>query len=156
MNINDQLKELAKQITVATDSFDEPDPRIIIAKKRLNGKDARAFNYEGMVECKTDELDIRVSPPYIDRSLRFMDMLIKSLHIRDHEIIFRNGETYALVKRDKVKIKFHELTKRVVVNDRNWSNSELRPTGILCCKTGSFTPREWKDSAKDPGRKLKI
>jgi hypothetical protein len=148
------LQKLAKQITVPADSFDKPDPLIIIAKQRLKGNDARAYQFEGMVQCKGDEHDIRVSPAYTDRALRFMDALIKTLRTRQHDIIFRSEETYALVKGDNIKIKFHELTKRVVINDRDWGNSELRPTGLLCCKTGSFTPKEWKDSAKDPDRRV--
>jgi hypothetical protein len=153
--IDNPVKKLAKKIKeVVKDRLSTPDPLIVVARQRLTGKEATAYNYVGMVECKRDELDIRVAPANVTRALLFMDALVKTLRARHHEIHFRNGETYAIVKGDDIKIRCHELAKRVRVNDRNWGNTELHPTGILSFKAGNFTPREWKDSAKDPACKL--
>ncbi len=154
-NTSDPVKKLVKEIKgIVIDQLTPTDPLIITARKRLLGKEAGAYNHVGMVECKGDVLEIRVAPANIDRALRFMDVLIKTLRTRHHEISFRNRETYALVKGDDIKIRCHELAKRVVVNDRSWGNTELHPTGILAFKAGNFTPREWKDSTKDPLRRL--
>lgn len=151
----DPIKKLKKEIKgIVIDQLTHPDPLIASARKHLSGKEARSYSHVGMVECKGDKLEIRVAPANIDRALRFMDMLIKTLRTRHHEISFRNGETYVIVKGDDIKIRCHELAKRVVVNDRSWRNTELHPTGILAFKAGNFTLREWKDSTKDPARRL--
>jgi hypothetical protein len=152
---NDPVKKLVNEIKgIVIDQLTPPDPLIVTARKRLMGKESRAYNHVGMVECKGDELEIRVAPSNIDRALRFMDVLIKTLRARNHDIHFRNRETYANVKGESIKIRCHELAKRVVVNDRSWGNRELHPTGILAFKAGNFTPREWKDSANNPDRRL--
>lgn len=139
---------------IANDFLTPPDPLIVSAKKNLTRKEATSYNHVGMVECKGDELEIRVSPENIDRALRFMDVLIKTMRTRQYEIKIHNGDTYAIVKGYDIKIRCHELSRRVVANDRRFSSSELHPTGLLSFKAGNFTPKEWKDSAKDAARKL--
>lgn len=154
-NFIEPVRNIANEIkAIVIDPFAPFDPLIVVAKKRLKGNDCGSCNHVGMLETKMDELDIRVTPALVDRALRFVDVLIKTLRARHHSIGFRNGDTYALVKGDDIKIRCHELSKRVVVKDSRFSSSELHPTGLLAFKAGNFTPREWKDNASNPARRL--
>lgn len=149
------LKNWAKEITIEVPlQLSSPDPLIVAAKKRLTGKEAVAYYYAGMVECKQDELDIRVAPVNLERALRIMDALIKELRARQYEIYFRTGETYSKVKGEELKFALHEKGKRVTVTDRNWNRTELHPTGLLSIKVGRYSSKVWEDSAKNPGRRL--
>jgi hypothetical protein len=78
-----------------------------------------------------------------------MDTLFKALRTRGHEVILKNGSTYAVIKGQDIKIFFCEKLKRIIVTDARWNNSEYHPTDILAFKLDGYYGKEWKDG-KDP------
>ena len=142
------LKRLMKEMNFKVPiELNAPDLLIIAARKRLKGDEAWAFmNYKGVVECRTGELAIRVSPGNVTRALIFMDTFIKALRKRKHDIQIRNDDTFAIVQGQDIKISFSEKMKRVKMTDNKWERTELHPIGILCFRVEGYHGKEWKDS----------
>lgn len=122
-----------------------PDKLIIAAKNNLLGQKPDSHTYLGRVCCSRDNLDIRVSKDHVLRALRFMDTLIKALRVRGHDVIIRNGDTYAIVEEHDFKILLREKNKRQIVKDGNWNSTVFHPLGILYFQFYGYPQREWKD-----------
>lgn len=140
------VKQLVKEIKLAVpEKLISPDPLIVAAKQRLSGKDVRG-PHPGIIGCRSDELDIEVAPKHVNRALLFMDALIKALRARQHDIKIENWKTYVVVHGEKLQLKIREKMKRVVINDRDWGNTELQATEQLCFRVDGYYGREWTDS----------
>lgn len=146
----ESLSFLTKQIKndpalslIVPDKLSHPDKLIIEARQHLTSKDT--FIYQGMVSRSRDGLDIKVTPKNINRALLFMDTLIKALRARKHEIILKNGFTYASIKEQEFRICFREKTKRVIVPGKHYDSSEYHPVNILYFKYDGYSSKEWKD-----------
>jgi hypothetical protein len=126
------------------DKLTNPDKLIIAARESLNRKDSYA--HHGLISCHRGELDIRVTKENIPRALRFMDVFIKAMRTRGHEITIENDSTYAVVKTQKLEISLREKTKRIPGTER-WQTSDYQPTGQLVFKLDeTFYDREWMDA----------
>lgn len=146
----ESLSVLTKQIKsdpalsfTVPDRLSHPDRLIIEARQYLTNKDT--FIYQGMVSSSRDGLDIKVTPKNINRALLFMDTLIKALRARKHEIILKNGFTYAIIKEQEFRIFFRGKTKRVIVPGKHYDSSEYHPVNILYFKYDGYSSKEWKD-----------
>ena len=100
----------------------------------------------GLISTERGNLYIRVSKVTIDRGLRLMDTLIKSLQVRGHQIRSTNEATEIIINNQKLKISLREKTKRIPGKEQ-WSYSEYQPTGTLVLKLDEiFHYKEWSDS----------
>lgn len=125
------------------DKLINPDKLIIAARESLNRKDSYA--HHGLISCQRGEIDIRITKENISRALRFMDVFIKAMRARGHEIIVENDSTYAVVKTQQLEISLREKTKRIPGTDR-WQTSDYQPPGQLVFKLDkTFYDREWMD-----------
>jgi len=139
---NEIENDLKSKLSVP-EKLTNPDKLIIAARESLNSKDRYVHN--GLVSCQRGELDIRAAKPSVARALRFMDIFIKGLRARGHDIIIDNDATYAIVNTQKLKISFREKTKRIPGSDR-WQTFEYIPTGILIFKLDKVCyDKEWMD-----------
>lgn len=136
------------------DRLTKPDTLIIAAQKDLKAKPPNNYyrNTKNIIYTGKGILSIEVAKENIPRSLRFMDTFIKLLKQRGHQIKVE-GETYAIIKGEKIKLRFREVLKRITTKHPkySWSNSELLPSGILSIKIEvEFNEKEWRDSTKVP------
>lgn len=131
----------------------KPDILVIEARESLARKNADSNSrhiglnysrYKGMIETKSDELRIRVSPANVGRALRFFDAFIKLLRARKHNIIFEYGNTCALIDDEKFEISLREKYIKAKSND-SWQSYEYVPSGIMAFKLESYPYKEWKD-----------
>jgi hypothetical protein len=61
-----------------------------------------------------------------------MNTLIKILRARNHDVIIEGNETYAVIFREKLPIKFKEKVKIIYETDKyGWRNHKFYTTGIL-------------------------
>ncbi len=74
-----------------------------------------------------------------------MDTLIKALKARGHDILIRNGATYAVVEEHDFKIFLREKNKKEIKKEGNWDRIIYLPTGILSFQIYGYPHREWKD-----------
>jgi hypothetical protein len=120
-----------------------PDRLTMQAEKILREKAKASKHYDGFVYC-WEALTIKVSKSTIDRALCFMDVLIKALKKRGHEIIVDN-ETYVVIAGEKLKVSLREKQKQVEVN-KPFQKYDFVFTGKLVFKLdeiGHF--KEWED-----------
>src|SRR4051812_16604862 len=74
------------------DKLIEPEKLVVAGGERLNRKDQYVNN--GLVWSGRENIDISVTRPNISRALRFMNTLIKALHVRGHYVHVTNSDTY--------------------------------------------------------------
>ena len=140
------LNDLKTTLTVPG-KLTKPDQLTITAQKSLESRGHLSIR-NFLLTTGYGELDIKVTYKFIGRSLRFMDTLIKALRSRGHEIIFRNGQTYALIEETEIEIGLRETTKRIPRADQKYG-SDFVPTGILCFKMKIISlQKEWLDGTQ--------
>jgi hypothetical protein len=127
LSVPERLNSIDKRILQARNSFAE-------RKKYLNN---------GLISAGIDRLDMKVSPGNVARALRIMDVLIKNLELRGHSVVV-SGDTYVMVKDEKMKILLRERLKIGEKTER-WGSHNYIPTGKLYFKLDSYPQREWKD-----------
>jgi hypothetical protein len=145
------IKQLQKQIqnsvskkALKINVSSRPDKLVIAARETLINWAKGRWN-SGMLSTGRDEIKIAVTSGLIERALNFMDMFIKTLRERRHDILIRKGETYVIVHGTEIKIVLRERTVRVSNPDRKYG-SDYKPTGILYLKMDNyFHYKEWDD-----------
>ncbi|WP_282035440.1 hypothetical protein [Aquimarina algiphila] len=140
----------SKEISLnVPDRLSNPDPLIKKVKEDLKNKKVNKWgNTNGLIDSSNGVVNICVAKPNIPRALRFMDTFIKLIKKRGHHIEFNNG-TCVVINDEYLKIRFREVSKRVVVNENNWERSELVPSGILSLRLDDGYPeKQWRDSEK--------
>ncbi|HUM50618.1 MAG TPA: hypothetical protein PK431_02345 [Chitinophagales bacterium] len=123
-----------------------PDKLIIAAKDELTRKDKYVDN--GLVSCRYEGLDIKVSKQNISRALLIMDTLIKALQARNHEIKINNRETYVVIMKQEVELSLREKTKKVPNTRSNWPDNDYIPTGIFILRID----RRWRGKEFTDGK----
>ena len=133
---------------IVPDRLTPPDELILDAKTAMEEwRRSEYYRSPDLLDASREGLDIRVSFQNVGRALRFMDTLIKGLRARGHQIRIRN-HTFAVVLEEEIRIAFRERTRKVLVNDNNWSRSEFHPTGILAFQIEAYPRSEWKDGTR--------
>ena len=120
------------------------------AKRVLDKKKSIYFsgNYVGMRSTDRETINIMVSETNIERSLYFMDSLIKLLKARKHQLIVENNSTYAVVYGEKLNIRLKEKSKVVYdTNEFGREERQLHPNGKLAFifYIHSYYQKEWVD-----------
>jgi hypothetical protein len=121
----------------------KPDKLIKEARTSLREKKNRS-SYHGVITCSG--LNIIVSPKNVGRALKFMDILIKVLHQRGHDIHVNYKTTDVIVFGERLKIRLQEKLKQVVIKDSNWI--QYHANGILSFKIGDYHVAEFHDGIK--------
>ncbi|WP_153042738.1 hypothetical protein [Rufibacter ruber] len=122
----------------------DPDKLIIAAKVQLEKKDT--YLRDGLLSIYGEYLNIRISPANINRALRFMDALVKSLKLRGYQIRITRYSTLAVVEGEEFEISLREKLTRIIEKTTRWGSHSYAPSGILIFKIGpNYRSKEWRD-----------
>jgi hypothetical protein len=81
---------------------------------------------------KNKLLAIYVSPGMLCRALQIMDLIIKLLRFKGHDIIVEQSDTFAVINAERISISLRERNRRVeYVNDYKHLTRDNHPTGSL-------------------------
>jgi hypothetical protein len=106
-----------------------PDKLIVNMKECIEDRQNRKWDQPP--KKKYEELiNINVSKENLSRALRFMDSFIKVMRNRGHKVYVEGG-TFVILGDEKVSLYLRDLSKRIIVEEKNWTRSELIPTGKL-------------------------
>jgi hypothetical protein len=142
-----EIKEDKRLNLKVPERLSNPDILVTKAKQSLAEKH-KSWKFEGMIHTTGENLDIRVSPQNVERSLRFMDAFIKISRGRGHDILVANGGTYLVVKEQRIKVSCREISKKIVVKEKYGDRTQYHPTGLLGFKSEGYSYGEWKDGKK--------
>ncbi|MBW8331102.1 MAG: hypothetical protein K0M40_03695 [Prolixibacteraceae bacterium] len=129
---------------IVPERLSNPDPLIIQAQNTLVIEKRKSFNFKGVVETKSGELNIRVAPSNVGRTLRFMDTFIKLLRSRNHDITRKNGVVCALIYGEEIEFCIREKIK-ITYTQEKYPTREYHPNGILSFIIGRYNTKEWKE-----------
>ncbi len=124
------------------------NPDILITQTKdtiLNPGDYKTGYKSPSGFSRWEVLRIDVRKDNLGRALRFMDTLIKALKGRNHEIKISGRGTCVIIYGEEVRVNCREKNKRIIVQGKYGSTSELVPTGILTFNMEGIYPKEWKD-----------
>lgn len=121
------------------------DKLIKEARKSLQSKKHNRFYYSGIYNTSTNEIDIRVSPKNVGRSLRFMNTLIKLFRARGHEIKINHNKTCVVIEGQEINIRLTEKLKRIIIPGKYYNTSELHPTGSLSFRFDDYFEKHLTD-----------
>ena len=155
-NVIVEYHKLIKQITEDTSlSFDVPErlsnPDILIVEAK-NDFDSRKHEkyaiYRGIMSTSSGIVSVSVAPKNSNRALRIMDIIIKLLKQRGHNVIVKGNTTFAVVKGEEIKIRLREKLKMIVTKNEkySWNNTDYVPTGILSFKIDEYPEKEFNDT----------
>ncbi len=91
-----------------------------------------------------DSLNLQVSPKSLDRSLLFMDTLIKALKARGHIVEHESRKTFVTIREQKIEISFREKLKALPPKDK-YSSRDMQPTGVFSFRADIKYLKEWID-----------
>lgn len=100
---------------------------------------------------KSKLLAVFVSPEMLWRALNIIDLLLKGLRFKGHELIVEQRHTYVAIAGEKIQISVGEKNRRVeFINNYGHTSKDLHPTGVLYLKKegSSIDSKEWKDGPK--------
>jgi hypothetical protein len=122
-----------------------PDPLIISVKADLLKKKDDEWN-RGFVRSSRGELAINVSNKNIERALRFMDSLIKTIKSRGHKISLKNGYPHIDIEGELIEVCCREKLVRVIVKGKYYDRTEYKSKELLSLKiVESYSNKEWVD-----------
>lgn len=96
-------------------------------------------------------LDIRVAPENLPRAVLFMDVLIKALRLKGHQLVLDKHDMFALVDGEKIGFSLRERNKKVQYeNEFKRFQTDTHPAGVLYLKKEgrSYESKEWKGGPK--------
>lgn len=128
------------------DKLTNPDKLVIAARDELTRKDK--YEDKGLVSCRYEGLDIKVSKQNISRVLLIMDTLIKSLQARNHEIKIKYRETFVRIMNQEIELSIREKTKKVPNTTGKWPDNFYMPTGVFILRID----RRWRGKEFTDGR----
>ncbi|MDQ6756987.1 MAG: hypothetical protein M3004_08625 [Bacteroidota bacterium] len=145
LSLQNEIEENLKSKLIVPERLSNPDKLINAVKDSMSTRRVDDSLYISTVRSWRDELDIRVGKLNLGRALRFFDTLIKALRARGHDVLIKNGDTYAVIDEQDFKILFREKMKKVVTKDGSWDRMVYHPTGILSFQVYRYPNKEWKD-----------
>ena len=108
-------------------------------------KSLNHFNIKGLLNTSPGVLNITVAPQSVKRALLFMDIFIKAIQKRGHQIILKEG-TKVVIDDVLLDIGVRERLKRTIVKGTHWDTTELNPSNILSLRLDTYPPVEWTDT----------
>ncbi|HZX74477.1 MAG TPA: hypothetical protein VFE57_08655 [Cyclobacteriaceae bacterium] len=140
--VNLTLKEIDPNYSTLKDySFEK---FVISTKEAVN----KHWEIKNKYSDKSLLLDVHVSPETLCRALLIMDLLIKAVRYKGHQILIEGNKTFVVINDERIQISIGEKSRRVEYdNDYNGVNRDLHPIGVLYIKkeAPSYRSREWKD-----------
>lgn len=128
--------------------LENPLAVIVETQKYLTKKDK--YSYYQSRKDDAPYISVQVtSKELIDRSLLFLDTLLKQFIARGHEVLSENWGTKVIIQKHSIPIRMRESYNRVKKKNPKWYDSEDKvANGILCFQIDeSYKKVEWKDSA---------
>ena len=128
--------------------LENPLAVIVETQKYLTKKDK--YSYYQSRKDDAPYISVQVtSKELIDRSLLFLDTLLKQFISRGHEVLSENWGTKVIIQKHSIPIRMRESYNRVKKKNPKWYDSEDKvANGILCFQIDeSYKRVEWKDSA---------
>lgn len=128
--------------------LENPLAVIVETQKYLTKKDK--YSYYQSRKDDAPYISVQVtSKELIDRSLLFLDTLLKQFIARGHEVLSENWGTKVIIQKNSIPIRMRESYNRVKKKNPTWYDSEDKvANGILCFQIDeSYKRVEWKDSA---------
>ena len=128
--------------------LENPLAVIVETQKYLTKKDK--YSYYQSRKDDAPYISVQVtSKELIDRSLLFLDTLLKQFIARGHEVLSENWGTKVIIQKHSIPIRMRESYNRVKKKNPKWYDSEDKvANGILCFQIDeSYKRVEWKDSA---------
>jgi hypothetical protein len=125
------------------------DPLVANAGKALSDSKNKSWKFEGMRDSSGDSLAIVVEPKMKSRALIFMDLFIKVLRSRGHDVDVQSDATYAVIGKVRGKVQLKERSRAIVEEDgSNWPRKRFVPTGILAFKADMWRSFECVDGKR--------
>lgn len=133
---------------IVPERLNNPDKLIIAVKDDLYKKELWNKT-EDVAFSSGNQIDVRVNPVNIGRTLRFMDTLVKAIRARGHEIKIEKDKTYIVVNGEGIQCCFREKLKRVIIPEKNYNYSKTIASGVLSFRVEeSYHVKEWVDGKK--------
>lgn len=117
---------------------------------------------EGIVKDDWRELDkyyekskllaVHVSGEVLSRALRIIDMLIKVLRFKGHDLVVERHQTFVVIDGEKIQVSIGEKTKRVeYIDEHNRAAKEHHPSGVLYLRKegSSYSAKEWREGPRN-------
>ena len=141
-----EIKSELKETIIFPEKLTRPNQLIIDAKNDLKIKEpSYYYNIKGLLNTSTGILNITVAPQNVKRALLFMDIFIKAVQKRGHNVITKEG-TKVEIDTVQLSIGLRERLKRTVVKGKHWDSTELNPSGILSLRLDAYPAVEWTDT----------
>lgn len=100
---------------------------------------------------KSQLLAVYVSGEVLSRALRIMDMLIKVLRFKGHDLVVEKHQTFVVIDQERIQICIGEKTKRIeYLDEQNRPATDHHPSGALYLrKEGrSYDAKEWREGPR--------
>lgn len=123
------------------------DKMVLKAKETLT-RSISEYRNSKFHRTHQDDISIEVTKDNIERSLRFMDTLIKLMRERGHDVFVKEGKTIVKVFGEEIPIRLREKTKMTKIkSEYSFYNTEYSPTGLLIfvIDIRSYKRKEWVD-----------
>jgi hypothetical protein len=141
-----ELKTILKNTIIFPEKLTKPSQLIIDAKNDLKTKEPSYIHHiKGLLNTSSGILNITVAPQTVKRALMFMDIFIKALQKRGHNIIIKEG-TKIVIDNIELGIGLRERLKRKIVKGTYYDSTELYPSNILSLSLYVYPAKEWSDT----------
>jgi hypothetical protein len=144
------IKRILNQIDPARDLPDYSFDKLIFSTREGIVKDhwqERDKYYE-----KSKLLAVHVSGEVLSRALRIIDMLMKVLRFKGHDLVVEKHQTFVAIDGEKIQISIGEKTKRVeYIDEHNRPAKDHHPSGVLYLRKegSSYDAKEWREGPRN-------
>jgi hypothetical protein len=152
---NNSLRATSELLQLQKEIENDPNLSLSVPEKLMTPDKLTSELKEALLERESyssdhrlrawDQLKVVVTKANIPRALQIIDTIIKGLKARGHDIVNKNGETCVVIFEEEIKVSLREQAKRVAVQGKYDTHSELQSTGILTFNIDGFYKKEWKD-----------
>ncbi len=141
-----EIKNELKETIIFPEKLTKPLQVISDAKNDLKTKEPSYYhNMKGLLTTSPDILNITVTPQNVKRALLFMDIFIKAIQKRGHNVITKGG-TKVVIDSVELSIGLRERLKRTIIKGTHWDSTELNPSNILSLRLDTYPASEWADT----------
>ncbi len=141
-----EIKSELKETIIFPEKLTKPLQLIIDAKNDLKTKEPAHYHHmKGLLNTSPGILNITVAPQNVKRALLFMDVFIKAIQKRGHNINIKEG-TKVVIDDVQLNIGLRERLKRTIVKGTYWDSTELNPSNILSLRLDTYPSVEWADT----------
>jgi len=141
-----EIKNELKETIIFPEKLTKPLQLISDAKNDLKTQEPSYYhNIKGLLNTSADILNITVAPQNVKRALLFMDIFIKAIQKRGHNVITKGG-TKVVIDSVQLSIGLRERLKRTIIKGTHWDSTELNPSNILSFRLDAYPASEWTDT----------